>query len=715
VPDNRICRLEPTEAMAGGSEPDRASRLAGRSSAYLRSAAEQPIDWHPWGPEPFDLAQRTHRPILLDIGASWCHWCHVMDEGTYVDAEVARLLAEHFIAVKVDRDENPEVDRRYQRQVGALTGEGGWPLTAFLTPAGEVFLGGTYFPPEDGHGRPGFRRVLKEVARLWLEEPEKVQEHSRAVQGALERMRSARAPDARALHEFQGQVLSEVHSGYDPVNGGFGMAPKFPHPTAVSLLLWDGRVNHRALSDGRAAETLRRMGEGGLYDQVGGGFHRYSVDEGWHVPHFEKMGVDNAALLSVYVDGIRRFDEPHFEQVVRGTVGWVREVLEDPAGGFGSSQDADNAPGDDGGYFTWSRAELKAALDPDEMRFATRFLGVGTDGRMPHDPERNVLFRMLPPEEAAEGLSLPGGPAATVDRVLGKLRAVRGHRPAPAVDRALYGDINGRFIAAFAQAGTVLGETVLLADARRAADRFLSHAYAPDRGVAHRLDSDGGHGWGLLEDQVAFAGGLVELAGALAAPQYVEAASALLGLVDREFRGEDGLLRDLSPRLYDGPSLGALKEPSYPLEDSPHLAANSAAAIAFLRLSSLTHDDRWRAKAVALLAPIANRLGHAGLFAAGAALACGLATGEPATVVVEGTGDAARALVRSARRTWHPNAWVFEGHPPPPFSLPDVAPAPPWANAPRALVCFGMSCAPPVTDAAELRRLLEGGRPTGAA
>jgi uncharacterized protein len=700
--------------MAESGAPGRASRLAERSSAYLRSAAEQPIDWHPWGPEPFELAKRTGRPILLDIGASWCHWCHVMDEGTYVDTEVARLLASEFIAVKVDRDENPEVDRRYQRQVGALTGEGGWPLTAFLTPAGEVFLGGTYFPPTDGHGRPGFRRVLKEVARLWREEPEKIAENSKAIQGALERMRTARTRESRSLDAFEGQVLSEIHSGYDPVNGGFGLSPKFPHPTALALFLWDGRANRRALSDERAAETLRRMADGGMYDQVGGGFHRYSVDEGWHIPHFEKMGVDNAALLSAYVDGVRRFDDSRFEEVVRGTVGWIREVLQDPAGGFGSSQDADNSPGDDGGYFTWSKNELKAALDGEELRFATRFFGVGTDGRMPHDPEQNVLFRMLSLEEAAEGLSLPGGPGATLGGVVGKLRAARARRPTPAVDRALYADINGRFIAAVAQAGAVLGETLWIADARRAADRFLDGAYSPDHGVAHRLDADGGHGWGLLEDQVAFAGGLLELAGVLAEPRYVEAATNLLGLVDREFRGEDGLLRDLSPRLYDGPSLGALKEPSYPLEDSPHLSANSAAAIAFLRLASLTHDDRWRAKAIALLPPIAQRLGHSGLFAAGAALAAGLAGGEAATVVVEGSGAEAEALLRTARRTWHPNAWVFRGHPPPPFSLPAETIPTPGRGTTRALVCFGMSCAPPVTDPAVLRALLERGTSAAA-
>ena len=331
-----------------------------------------------------------------------------MDEGTYADAEVARLLGQHFIAVKVDRDENPEVDRRYQRQVGALTGEGGWPLTAFLMPTGEVFLGGTYFPPTDGHGRPGFRRVLSEVARLWKEEPERIRENSEAIQGSLERMRSSRAHGSDSLDDLLSAVISQVHSSFDPVHGGFGMSPKFPHPTAVSLLLWDAFANRRTSSDQRARETLLRMADGGMYDQVGGGFHRYSVDEGWHIPHFEKMGVDNAALLAAYVEGAQRFQEPRFEEVVRGTVGWVREVLGDPAGGFGSSQDADNAPGDDGGYFTWSRNELKAALDADEFRFTTRFFGVGTEGRMPHDPDRNVLFRMLSSRRRRREVPSPG-------------------------------------------------------------------------------------------------------------------------------------------------------------------------------------------------------------------------------------------------------------------------------------------------------------------
>ncbi len=690
---------------ASESGPRRgARRLADETSIYLRSAAEQPIDWFPWGSDAFELARRTNRPVLLDIGAAWCHWCHVMDEGTYADAEVARLIGQHFVAVKVDRDQNPEVDRRYQRQVGALTGEGGWPLTGFLTPDGEVFLGGTYFPPVDGHGRPGFRRVLKEVARLWKEEPERIRENAKSIQGSLERLRTARSPTTPALGEFVAGVRGQILSSYDPVNGGFGMAPKFPHPTAVSFLLWDAYSHGGSASLDRARDTLLRMADGGMYDQIGGGFHRYSVDEGWHIPHFEKMGIDNAALLSAYVEGAQRFGEPRLREVVRGTLGWVRSVLGDPAGGFGSSQDADNAPGDDGNYFTWSRAELKEVLAGDELKLTSRFFGVGTDGRMPHDPERNVLFRALSLGEAAEGLDLPDGAGPALEKAVAALAVARRQRPTPAVDRAIYADINGRFIGAFARAGTYLGDSAVIADARRAADRLLDGAYRAGTGVAHRLDPSGARGFGLLEDQVAFASGLVELAGATAEPRYIQAATALLELVDREFRGEDGLLRDVAPNLYDGPRVGGVLEPSYPLEDSPHLAANATAILAFLRLDALSHDDRWYQKALALLGPISRRISGAGLFAAGTALAAGLAETSGATVIVEGTGPGARALLDAARTAWHPNLWVFDGRPPPPFTLPDSVPS--AGSAPRALLCSGMSCAPPITEPSELARAL---------
>ncbi|MCI4333927.1 MAG: DUF255 domain-containing protein, partial [Thermoplasmata archaeon] len=535
----------------------KAHRLETAASVYLRSAAEQSIDWYPWGTEPFELAKRLGRPVLIDIGAVWCHWCHVMDEGTYSDPEVAKLLADGFVAVKVDRDENPEVDRRFQRQVNALSGEGGWPLTAFATPEGEVFLGGTYFPPEDGMGRPGFRRVLREVARLYREEPERVRQNASAIRGAMDRMSEGRTARPTSTAAFVERIRAAMNESYDPVHGGFGHAPKFPHAAGVEFLLLDAYTVPDPRSGARALETLHRMVEGGVFDQVGGGFHRYSVDEGWHIPHFEKMGADNGELLGALVEADRYEARPRFSEAIRSSVAWASTVLADPAGGFGASQDADNAPGDDGGYFTWSKVELKAALPPDDLRLVSRAFGIGTDGRMPHDPDRNVLFRsMTDAEIAADIKSTETAVRKALDGALRALAEARGRRAPPLVDRTPYADINGLFLRAFARAARHLGEPSWLSTARRAADRFLREGYASDVGVTHRLGGTKGSGHGLLADQTLMALGLVELAGAALEPKYVEAARALLDLVDREFSTDLGLYRDVAPRLYDGPNIG---------------------------------------------------------------------------------------------------------------------------------------------------------------
>jgi uncharacterized protein YyaL (SSP411 family) len=691
-------------------------RLADRPSQYLRSAAEQAIEWHPWGEEPFALARRLNRPVLLDIGAVWCHWCHVMDEGTYSDPEVARLLGHHFVAVKVDRDEHPEVDRRYQRQVGALTGEGGWPLTAFLTPDGEAFLGGTYFPPQDGMGRPGFRRVLSEVARIWKDDPGKAHDNVAAARASLARVAKMEAVPSVELARFTDGVIARVEQSYDPVHAGFGHQPKFPHPTAVRLYLW--RAHHRGdeRAGARARETLRRMAEGGMYDQIGGGFHRYSVDEGWHIPHFEKMAQDNASLLVAYVEGAQRFGDPLFDEVIRGTVAWSMEVLGDAHGGFGSSQDADNAPGDDGSFFTWSRPELKASLDADELRLVGRYFGVGTEGRMPHDPERNVLYRLLPIEEVATSLGLPLPEARGLrDRAIGKLRAARAKRSAPVVDRALYASLNGGYIHAFALAGRYLNDPLPVATARAAADRFLQHGYSKDTGVPHRLEGTEGRGFGLLEDQVEFGLGLAELAAATKDRRYVEAAGELADLAAREFRDESGLLKDIAPRLYDGPVIGSVGEASFPLEDHPHLSANAAYALLELRLAALTGQEARREAARNVLSAIAPRIASAGIFAGGAALAAGLLETPSARVIVEGSGAAADALWTEAERTYHPQIDRFRGVPPAPFSLPEELTTASGGSGgpPRALVCFGMRCLAPITDPAELRRALSAGSAPG--
>ncbi len=685
-------------------------RLAAATSLYLREAKDQPIAWYPWGEEAFEVARRSGRPILLDVGAAWCHWCHVMDEGTYSDQEVSRLIGQHFVAVKVDRDENPEVDRRYQRQVNALSGEGGWPLTAFLTAKGETFFGGTYFPPQDGLGRPGFRQVLREIARLWREEPEKVRENTLALANALAHEHAGTGrTETLSASAFVETVRGAILSAYDPVHGGFGFAPKFPHPTAVEFLLWDSFASQQEGSARRALDTLRRMAEGGIYDQLGGGFHRYSVDEGWHVPHFEKMGVDNAALLSAYTAGYRYAGDRGLLDTVKGVAGWIRETLEDPAGGFGASQDADNAPGDDGGYFTWTRGEMKALLEPDELRVATRYFGVGSEGRMPHDPERSVLFRLMTPAEAAEGTGLaPAAAERTLALAVEKLRAGRGRRPAPQVDRALYANLNGAFARAFVAASAALGDPTLLTSAQQAVDRFLAHAYRPERGVGHRLDSAEARGFGHLEDQAEFAWGLVELAGATLEPRYLRTAEELYTLISQGFRVDGMPLRDLAPGLYDGLTVGALDDPSYPVEDMPQRSANGTILLGLLRLSSLTGEEKWRTEARELLSRCIPRLERAGLFVAGIALAAGVADVPPARIVIEGTEELARDLEATARRAWHPNLWVFRGTPPAPFSLPEELTAASQAprTAGRALVCWGTRCAPPVTDVTTLRETI---------
>ena len=687
----------------------RAWRLADSSSAYLRGAREQAIDWYPWGTEAFEAAKRLNRPVLLDIGAVWCHWCHVMDEGTYSDDTVARLIAQHFVAVKVDRDANPEVDRRYQRQVNALTGEGGWPLTAFLTPKGETFFGGTYFPPQGGMGRPGFRQVLLEISRLWREEPSKIRENTQALATALTHEHHGTGrEEPLSSSGFVASVRTSVLSSYDPVNGGFGTAPKFPHPTAVSFLFWDSFASGSEGSAERARLTLSRMADGGMYDHIGGGFHRYSVDEGWHIPHFEKMGIDNAALLSAYAEGYRRFRDDSLRDVLRGTAGWVQSTLADPKGGFGASQDADNAPGDDGSYFTWSRPELKAVLDSTELRLITRYFGVGSEGRMPHDPDRNVLFRLMSAEEAAEGTGLdPGQARAAIDDATRKLADARLRRPRPIVDPALYASLNGGFIRALTATSSALGEPGLLEAARRTAGRFLSEGYTESQGVAHQLTPSGGQGFGHLEDQADFAWGLVELAGRAVEPLYLAHAVELYELILSKFRVDGMPLRDIAPDLYDGPSIGAVDEPAFPVEDMPHLSANSTVALGLLRLASLTGDDRWRAQARQLIGRCLPRLERAGLFGAGMALAAGLAETEPVRVVVQGKDGVADALWAAALTAWHPNVWAFRGTPPTPFSLPEeLASAVGRPELSRALVCWGTRCAPPVTDPQRLRNLV---------
>jgi uncharacterized protein len=469
------------------------NRLTGEASAYLRSAAHQPIHWYPWGPEALQAARDQDRPILLDIGAVWCHWCHVMDGESYDDPSLAALINDRFIPVKVDRDERPDVDARYQKAVGALTGQGGWPLTGFLLPDGRVFYGGTYFPPDDRHGRPSFRRVLAAVADAYRDRKDQVLQQADALAAHLE----PTPPNGAAVpSEWTTAGLDQILQHMDPVQGGWGHAPKFPHPSALEALL----AAHETRPDPRWSSalisTLDGMARGGIRDHVGGGFHRYSVDERWHVPHFEKMLYDNAELLRDYAHAFRVLGRPRFRDVALDTMRFLQETLSDQQrGGFYGSQDADVSFGDDGDYFTWTKQELRDAVGEERLaRLLELRYGVEARGPMHHDPAKNVLHEAADLEALAEAQGRPlAAVRADLAQGLDLLRKARAARKAPFVDPVLYTNWNGMAIRACLEAGPILGRPDAAAFALRTLDRFLAEATPPSAASSTR--SAAGPSW----------------------------------------------------------------------------------------------------------------------------------------------------------------------------------------------------------------------------
>src|SRR5579862_8959018 len=373
------------------------------ASSYLRSAMHQPVKWHEWSSEAFALAASEDKPILLDIGAVWCHWCHVMDRESYEDPSLAEVINEHFVAVKVDRDERPDVDSRYQAAVQAISGQGGWPLTAMLTPDGKPFFGGTYFPRDDRYGRPGFERVLLTMADVWKNKRTEVLESAASVIAAIEHGENFAGRAGSLSLGIVDKLVESALQQFDSRHGGFGSQPKFPHPAAIDLLIDVASRTGSEAARKAAVVTLEQMARGGVYDHLAGGFHRYSVDERWVVPHFEKMLYDNAGLLANYVHAFQSFVDADAAAVARDIIRWMNEWLTDQQrGGFYASQDADISLDDDGDYFTWTRQEAAAVLTPDELRVAEEYYDIGELGDMHHNPQKNVLYRRFSVAEVAQ-------------------------------------------------------------------------------------------------------------------------------------------------------------------------------------------------------------------------------------------------------------------------------------------------------------------------
>src|SRR5579862_6549971 len=477
--------------------------LANAASAYLRSAMHQPIQWDEWGDDAFAAAQRENKPILLDIGAVWCHWCHVMDRESYENDEVAAIINRDFIAVKVDRDERPDVDSRYQLAVSAISGTGGWPLTVFLTPDGRPFYGGTYFPPVDQWGRPSFKKILTAIADAYRERQDEVTKSADEAMNVLANAENFVAHRSEFSPRLVGIMVQSALPIFDEKNGGFGGAPKFPHPAALDLLIdWYARTQEERVGM-VVTTTLTKMASGGVYDQLAGGFHRYSVDEHWTVPHFEKMSYDNSELLKNYVHGYQVFGFEFYAHVARDIIRWMDEWLSDRAhGGFYASQDADINLDDDGDYFTWTLDEARAVLNEKELEAAALHYDIEAAGEMHHNPAKNVLWVRALPEEVASRMGLDISEALNLlASARTKLYAARKQRPTPFVDKTIYVSWNALCISAYLQAAQVLppqlakngavGEPAIsgLDEARkfalRSLDRILAEAWNAERGMSH--------------------------------------------------------------------------------------------------------------------------------------------------------------------------------------------------------------------------------------
>jgi uncharacterized protein YyaL (SSP411 family) len=699
--------------------------LSRASSAYLRSAMHQPIQWHEWGEEVFAMAQRENKPILLDIGAVWCHWCHVMDRESYDNPEIAQIVNQHFMAVKVDRDERPDIDSRYQVAVQAVSGQGGWPLTAFLTPEGKPFYGGTYFPPHDGQGRPSFKRVLLSIADAYREKNGEVVEQAKMVENAIAQSESFAAGRAEFSPSVIEAIVDSALKMFDPHHGGFGSAPKFPHPAVLDLLIdqyaRSGNERLRAVF----STTLEKMAHGGVYDQLAGGFHRYSVDERWLVPHFEKMCYDNSELLKSYLHAYQVTGSESFAAVARDIIRWMEEWLSDrERGGFYASQDADYSMEDDGDYFTWTLAEAQAVLSEEEARIASLHYDIQEIGEMHHNPAKNVLFVRASVEEIGQRLSLPAERVRELLRsAKEKLYAARRRRPTPYVDKTVYTGWNALCISAYLEASKVLRLQAARHFALRSLDRILADGWRAQSELMHVIAYSGPQGErravaGLLDDYAFTIVACLDAYEGTADLRYFSFACRLADqMVERFFDPVSGGFFDsASSAGGDAKVLGVLGTRRKPFQDSPTPAGNAVAAIALLRLYGYTNQSSYREKAEQTMEVLAGVAGQYGIFAATYGIAAVHLSQPHTQVVVVGEGVLADELYDAAVAPFafnqaaiklRPTDLVAEKLPP---ALAETLPQLPLMGEEkaRAVICSGFACQAPIDNAQELARRLHG-------
>ena len=575
------------------------NRLSREKAAYLRHAAYQKVDWYPWSEEAFERARREDKPVFLSTGAIWCHWCHVMAKESFEDEETVKVMNEHFINIKLDRDERPDIDRRYQQAVAAMSGGSGWPLSVFLTPEKKPFYGGTYFPPEDGHGRPGFRKVLLTVSDFYRSKKDAVAEFT---ENLLDYLKPERLSPGEISRSVPDKAESAVLSEFDADNGGFGGSPKFPMPGALEFL-----INRYFLAKKEAVgyaikKTLEAMAKGGFHDQLEGGFHRYSVDGAWIIPHFEKMADDNSWLLKNYVDGYFLFGDEYFRKTAEGIIKFVREVLSDPEGGFYASQDADVTPDDEGGYFTWTDEDFRRVLNEDEYRVLSLHF-FDERGSMHHDASKKVLFVAMEPEAIAAEAGIE---VKRVREVIAEGKSIlldeRNRRKAPFVDTTFYTSLNGMFAASFLHAFRVLGDNGLKDFAVKSIERILKNNF-DDNELFH---SEGVKA--VLDDYIQIILALVSAYEVTGERTHLDRADRLMEICIGKFWDEtSGGFFDTETEV-----LGARNRT---IEDVPHPSANSLGIIQLLKLYNMTGKDVYYEYAETALKIFSSRVHDMGVHA----------------------------------------------------------------------------------------------------
>ena len=663
-----------------------ANRLAGETSPYLLEHAGNPVDWYPWGDEALQRARAEDRPILLSIGYSACHWCHVMARESFEDRATAELMNRFFVSIKVDREERPDLDQVYMRAVQGMTGAGGWPMTVFLLPDGTPFFGGTYFPPAERHGLPAFTRVLTAVAEAYRLRKVEVEQTAGQVRRFLDRSPIPERPGSPLEAGLLERAFDQLARGYDPVHGSFGGAPKFPQPMLIDFLL---RTHHRtgnARALDMATHTLRQMAAGGLYDQLGGGFHRYSVDAVWLTPHFEKMLYDNALLARAYLDAWQVVKDPGYLRIAEETIGFVRRELTAPDGGFYSSLDADSE-GEEGRFYVWTPAEIRELLGGEADAFGAAF-DVTARGNF----EGKSILRARQDDAAAVMASARP-----------RLMAARHRRVRPHRDEKVLAAWNGLMLRALAEAARVLDRRDLLELARANAEFLLDRLGAGGR--MRRSYKDGrATAPGFLEDQAAVADGLLSLYEAGFERRWLDAARSLGGVILRDFWDEGtGAFFDTAAdheRLVVRPQ---------DVTDNATPSGTSMAADVLLRAGTLLGEAGWVARATQLLERLGPVAAEAPTAFGRLLTALDFRLGKPVEIALIGDplSPDTQALLREVRSRYLPNRLLAQAPEEDGAGIPLLRARGRLDGRATAYLCEGFVCQAPTTDPAELSRQLD--------